>query len=80
MRLLGRTGRDPFGELALRFLRREQVDVSWGLMFIAISPDGQRTMFGSRGANAEVTAPAGDASYFLAGIHSIGRETPKMNP
>ncbi len=64
VRLLGCIGRDGFGELALRFLRGEQVDVSrvqrtdramTGLMFIAVGADGQRTIFGSRGANAEVT-------------------------
>ncbi len=64
VRLLGCIGRDGFGELALRFLRGEHVDVSriqrtdravTGLMFIAVGADGQRTIFGSRGANAEVT-------------------------
>lgn len=72
VRLLGRVGRDPFGDLALGVLRREQVSVACvqqadhtmtGLIFIPISPDGQRTMFGSRAANAEFAAPAGDAGY-----------------
>jgi len=83
VRLLGCTGRDCFGELVLQALRREQVDVSWvqqdehamtGFMFIAIAPDGQRTMFGSRGANAEVKAPAADASYFegAQAAHLVG--------
>lgn len=70
VRLVGRTGRDCFGELALNFLRRQQVDASFvqqtdqamtGLMFIAVSPDGQRTIFGSRGANAEFCAASANA-------------------
>jgi len=66
-RLLGCVGRDWFGRRALDFLRASGVDVSFvqqtdraptGLMFIAIAPGGQpaaagqRTIFGSRGANA----------------------------
>ncbi len=79
VRLLGRIGRDCFGELALGFLRREHIDVSWvqqsdgvltGLFFIVVTPDGQRTMFGSRGANAELSAPAGGASY-LEGVQAV---------
>jgi len=71
VRLVGRVGHDSFGELALGFLRRQRVDVSCveqtheamtGLMFIAVSPDGQRTIFGSRGANAQLSAPSANAS------------------
>ncbi len=83
VRLLGRAGRDRFGELVLRFLRRERVDVSWvqqtnealtGLMFIAVTPDGQRTMFGSRGANDELSARAGDASHLenVGAVYLVG--------
>jgi ribokinase len=66
VRLLGRTGRDCFGERALDFLRHARIDVSCveqtdeamsGVMFIAVSPDGQRTIFGSRAANAELSTP-----------------------
>lgn len=65
VRMLGCAGRDWFGDWALQALRHEGVDISFlqrtndaltGLMFIAISPDGQRTMFGSRGANAHLAA------------------------
>ena len=78
VRLCGTTGRDSFGELALGFLRRERIDVSLvrqsehaatGLMFIAVSPDGQRTIFGSRGANTELVAPMDD-TQFLDGIQA----------
>jgi len=78
VQLCGTTGRDSFGELALGFLRRERIDVSLvrqsehaatGLMFIAVSPDGQRTIFGSRGANTELVAPMDD-TQFLDGIQA----------
>ncbi len=83
VRLLGRTGRDSFGELALDFLRRQQVDVSWveqtddamtGLMFIAVTPDGERTIFGSRGANAEFFLPPQNADYLegTKAVHLVG--------
>lgn len=78
VRLCGTIGRDSFGELALDFLRRERIDVSLvrqsnhattGLMFIAVSPDGQRTILGSRGANTELAAPM-DNTHFLDGIQA----------
>lgn len=83
VRLLGCTGGDWFGDLALGVLRREGVDVTFlqqaesaltGLMFVAISPDGQRTMFGSRGANALLPVSAGMESC-LEGrptVHLVG--------
>jgi sugar/nucleoside kinase (ribokinase family) len=59
-RLVASTGNDPFAELALQRLADAGVDTSFvqrtntatGLMFLAISPEGERTIFGSRGANA----------------------------
>ncbi|MFQ5777276.1 MAG: carbohydrate kinase family protein [Terriglobia bacterium] len=83
VRLLGAVGRDWFGDLALGLLRREGVDVSLvqrrdhtltGLVFVAVTPDGQRTMFGSRGANAEFHLP-GEAGGYLEGsalVHLMG--------
>lgn len=83
VRLLGAVGRDWFGDLALGRLRQEGVDVSLvqrlentltGLVFIAVAPDGQRTMFGSRGANAEFRLP-GEAERCLSGsavVHLMG--------
>lgn len=83
VRLLGCTGRDWFGEFALRCLRSAKVDVSLvrqlegmatGLMFIAVSPDGQRTIFGSRGANAHLRPP--DVNWQclqgITGLHLLG--------
>lgn len=58
--LVGSVGKDWFGELALRTLQDAGVDVSHvekteaastGLFFIVTSPDGERTMMGTRGAN-----------------------------
>jgi len=61
-RLVSSVGNDWFGDFVLDRAAREGIDVSLvqrspramtGLMFITISPDGQRTFFGSRGACAE---------------------------
>ena len=74
VRLLGSVGQDAFGELVLGLLRGQQVDVSFiqrnaraltGLMYTLVSADGQRTFFGSRGANAEWSKPGG-AEWFEA--------------
>src|SRR5260370_6568671 len=60
VRLLGCVGRDHFGNLLLDTLRKTGVDVGsvqrssrslTGLLYINVTPDGQRTFFGSRGAN-----------------------------
>jgi ribokinase len=62
-RLVSCVGKDWFADFMLERLRAEGVDTAHiqrseqtmtGLMFVAISPDGQRTFFGSRGANAEL--------------------------
>jgi len=74
VRLLGSTGRDWFSSFALQRLARAGVDVSrvqqtehamTGVMFIAIGPDGQRTIFGSRGANAEAGCVTSDGAGSL---------------
>ncbi len=81
VRLVGSTGRDGFGEHALRFLRRAGVDVSavrrlpratTGLMFIIVLGDGQRTILGSRGANEELAAPAENLFSSARGLHLVG--------
>ncbi len=60
VRLVACAGRDGFAEFALARLAQEGVDLSFvqrtdaamtGMMFIAIAPDGQRTILGSRSAN-----------------------------
>ncbi|MBI3662587.1 MAG: carbohydrate kinase family protein [Acidobacteria bacterium] len=79
VRLLGCVGRDWFGEFALRCLERERIDVSFvqqteraltGLIFIPISSDGQRTIIGSRGANAEILF-RDDAWTCLDGVEAL---------
>src|SRR6267154_3006720 len=60
VRLLGCVGQDGFGDLLLDTLSSTGVDVGGvqrssrsipGLLYISVTPDGQRTFFGSRGAN-----------------------------
>jgi sugar/nucleoside kinase (ribokinase family) len=77
VRLLGCVGKDWFGDHVLRHLAERGVDVSHvrradgvmsGMMFIAVGPEGQRTIFGSRGANAEVP---GDLESSLDGAAAV---------
>src|SRR5689334_3089698 len=60
VRLLGCVGEDRFGDILLNTLRKTGVDIGsverssrslTGLLYINVTPDGQRTFFGSRGAN-----------------------------
>jgi ribokinase len=60
VRLLGCVGQDRFGDLLLDRLRKTGVDISGvqrssrsltGILYINVTCDGQRTFFGSRGAN-----------------------------
>jgi ribokinase len=62
-RLIGCVGEDNFGGTLLKTLAENGVDVSCiqrtgeamtGLLYINVTPDGQRTFFGSRGANCLV--------------------------
>jgi ribokinase len=66
VRLLSRVGNDPWGQLALDALAQAGVGLdlvqrdpaaATGLMFTVVTPDGERTMFGQRGANP-LTDPA----------------------
>lgn len=60
VRLVACAGHDAFAEFALARLAQEGIDLTFvqrtdaamtGMMFIAIAPDGQRTILGSRSAN-----------------------------
>lgn len=64
--MFGRVGDDPLAERALRALSEVSVDISGvvrdrdavtGLFFVTVTPDGERTMFGGRGANARLLPP-----------------------
>jgi len=64
-RFIGRVGDDPFGRFLIDNFRKEKVDISQlqidekvgtGLQFIAITRDGERTMYGFRGANIYLAA------------------------
>ena len=77
VRLVGCTGKDWFGDYVLSRLAEHGVDVSHvrksdtamsGITFIVVGPDGQRTMFGSRGANNEVP---GDLGSSLDGVTAV---------
>ena len=61
--LLTHTGDDPWAEIALRALRAEGVgmqhlvrdpQVGTGLIFLPVTPNGERTMFSYRGANSRL--------------------------
>jgi ribokinase len=76
VRLLSRVGQDPWGQLALDALAQAGVGVDLvqkdagvptGLMFTAVTPDGERTMFGQRGANP-FTDPAAISAATLRGV------------
>jgi len=64
-RFIGRVGDDLFGHFLIDNFRKEKVDISQlqidqkvgtGLHFIAITRDGERTMYGFRGANIYLAA------------------------
>ena len=60
VRLIGSVGKDEFGKFLLKTLAADGVNVRsiertahamTGMLYINVTPDGQRTFFGSRGAN-----------------------------
>lgn len=70
---IGRVGSDPLAKQVLEDLMAAGVDcsaiqidphVSTGLIFIAVTIDGERTMFGARGANSFTQAGGIDGAYF----------------
>ncbi len=70
---IGRVGQDSLANKVLVDLQEAGVDctniqtdprVSTGLIFITVTEDGERTMFGARGANSFTDAKAIDANYF----------------
>lgn len=78
-RLVGCVGKDPFGEHALGWLQRQGVDLTGvvgldghmtGVMYIVVTEDGQRTIFGSRGANAALQL-ATNAQQLMRGARGL---------
>jgi len=74
-RMLARVGQDPWAEMSLDALKQAGVDVSCvqrdtqaptGVMFMPVTPDGERTMFGQRGANPRLDPTPITADIFAA--------------
>ena len=70
--IIGRVGRDAFAEQALACLAEAGVDLSCvqrddevitGIMFIPVTPNGERTLFGYRGANSRLDPALLDEGY-----------------
>ena len=70
--IIGRVGKDALAEQALARLSEAGVDLSCvqrdddlitGLMFIPVTPDGERTLFGYRGANSRLDPTSLDEGY-----------------
>jgi ribokinase len=80
--LLGCVGQDRFGDLLLDTLRKTGVDIRGvqrssrsltGILYINVTRDGQRTFFGSRGANQFMRPPVSAGSLFSsAAAHLVG--------
>lgn len=82
-RLLARAGREAWGDLAINGLRAAGVDTvgvqrdaaaPTGLFLITVTPDGERTMFGLRGANTRLDPAGLDPALFAgaAWLHLSG--------
>jgi len=83
VRLLGCVGQDRFGDLLLDTLRKTGVDIGGvqrssraltGMLYINVTRDGQRTFFGSRGANQFMGPSKVPASWLrsCAAAHLVG--------
>lgn len=83
VRLLGCVGQDRFGDLLLDTLRKSGVAIRGvqrssraltGMLYINVTRDGQRTFFGSRGANQFMGPPKVPAGWLrsCAAAHLVG--------
>jgi sugar/nucleoside kinase (ribokinase family) len=94
VRLLGCVGQDRFGDLLTDTLRKTGVDIrgvqrssraTTGILYINVTPDGQRTFFGSRSANqfmdpGQVPDRWLDSSAAAHLVGSWGRKNGKADP
>jgi sugar/nucleoside kinase (ribokinase family) len=82
-RLAGCVGNDIFSDYVLKVMRQSSVDVRHvqrtgatitGIFYINVTPDGERTFFGGRGANALLRLPPRGASFSngVAAAHIAG--------
>lgn len=89
VRLLGCLGRDLFGDYVLKALDAGGVDVRGvqrtgaaltGMFYINVTPDGERTFFGGRGANGllRVPLPGGALTRGASAAHLAGHSF--LNP
>jgi ribokinase len=83
VRLAGCVGRDRFGDYVLDHLAQGEVNTRWvqrtndamtGFFYINITPDGERTFFGSRSANGHVQKLRNVRSLYngAAAAHLVG--------
>lgn len=79
VRMLARVGSDAWGQVALASLAeagvglelvQRGIDETTGLMFTIVTPDGERTMFGQRGANRR-TDPGGITPEIFGGVDHL---------
>ena len=81
--LVGCIGVDAFGDYVLKALRECKVEVRHvqrtsdamtGIIYINVTPDGERTFFGGRGANALLRLPSRSAVFRsgAAAVHIAG--------
>jgi ribokinase len=79
----GCIGQDTFGDYVIKLLRRCEVDVRGvqrtrdaitGIFYINVTPDGERTFFGGRGANALLRLPSRSTVFSseAAAVHIAG--------
>jgi ribokinase len=75
-RLVGCVGQDTFGDYLLKVLRECKVEVRHvqrtaaaitGIFYSNVTPDGERTFFGGRGANSLLRMPRRTASALTSG-------------
>lgn len=88
-RLMGCVGRDIFSDYVLKILKGRNVNTRWvqrtsaattGMFYINVTPDGERTFFGGRGANAllrvsphSAALSSGTAAAHIAGHSFLDR-------